>query len=573
MKRPWILFAAGATICASVLCLSAVPQARPDVQPLATLMPRGAVLYLQARDFSELLREWNASPVKQQWLKSDNYDVFSRSRLVFRLEEAQKQFALTAGVPPNLNFLVQAAGGESALAIYDIGKLEFLYVTKVPSGRAMQSALWDARRGFEARSAAGTPFYVHTNKESGRTVAFAITGDYLLLATREDLLASSLESLSGAPVQTISGEGWFSDATASAGDPGELRLVLNMEKIAAAPHFRSYWIQQNVSDMRRYAATISDLRREASAWREERVLLPEFEGQPPEGETAEGERQVANLSRLVPDDAGMYRATANPSLERTFALLNEKIFRLRGAQTPPSKVAPLVSLNGGEVGDASDFETRIDQTVDVPEVAEDSNSPLRRAIEKTAVQAQLEVQSARADATSSFVEISSAIVLAGATDWDADTIRDAVAKEAQHLADMHEPHARWLERGQSSAQFFQLQGFFPLDVALRGKILVISNDEPMMSAILAKLDAKPADSTAAYAAGFNHALNREAFARLSAALDHSNDSQTQGGTEPAFFGGNVVSLSRVLSGLNSVSIVESKSGGRVKQIVTYRWTP
>ena len=80
-------------------------------------------------------------------------------------------------------------------------------------------------------------------------------------------------------------------------------------------------------------------------------------------------------------------------------------------------------------------------------------------------------------------------------------------------------------------------------------------------------------TSAAYATGFNHSLNREALFRLSEALDHSSDSQTQGGSEPAFFAGNIASLSRVLSGVNSVSIIESKSGGRVKQIVTYRWAP
>ena len=33
-------------------------------------LPSGAVLYLEAKDFSSLLSAWSGSPQKQQWLKS-----------------------------------------------------------------------------------------------------------------------------------------------------------------------------------------------------------------------------------------------------------------------------------------------------------------------------------------------------------------------------------------------------------------------------------------------------------------------------------------------------------------------
>ena len=111
-------------------------------------VPAGALLYLQAKDFSSLLSDWNASPQKQAWLASSNYEVFSRSRLLLRLRDAGRQFATAAGLPPDMNFLTQVAGGQSALALYDIGKLQFLYVTRSPSATAMQSQLWQTRARF-----------------------------------------------------------------------------------------------------------------------------------------------------------------------------------------------------------------------------------------------------------------------------------------------------------------------------------------------------------------------------------------------------------------------------------------
>src|SRR5712692_11359302 len=89
----------------------------PEGPPLSSYVPSGALIYLQAKDLSSLLSDWNGSPQKREWLGSGNYEVFSRSRLLLRLKDAGKQFATTAGLPPDMNFMSQVAGGESALAL------------------------------------------------------------------------------------------------------------------------------------------------------------------------------------------------------------------------------------------------------------------------------------------------------------------------------------------------------------------------------------------------------------------------------------------------------------------------
>ena len=50
------------------------------------MMPGGALLYLEAPDFGKLLREWDSSKVKADWLESTNYEVFSRSNLFTKLQ-------------------------------------------------------------------------------------------------------------------------------------------------------------------------------------------------------------------------------------------------------------------------------------------------------------------------------------------------------------------------------------------------------------------------------------------------------------------------------------------------------
>src|ERR1700740_1142757 len=163
MKRGLLLLLIGG-ICLSVSW--AAFQVAPAEEPgFSRYCPAGALLYLQAKDFSSLLSDWNSSPHKQEWVKSPNYEVFSNSRLLLRLKQASDQFTAAAGLPPDVNFLKQMAGRQSSLAIYDIGKLQFLYITQLSATGAAQSGLWQTRAKFETRNAGGVTFFLRRDPE------------------------------------------------------------------------------------------------------------------------------------------------------------------------------------------------------------------------------------------------------------------------------------------------------------------------------------------------------------------------------------------------------------------------
>jgi hypothetical protein len=618
VKRKSILFGAIVAILVVVFAWGAAklfgksPAAQPSLAPL---MPQGAALVLEAKDFANMLGEWNSSPVKQQWLKSGDFEVFSRSRVLQRLEEARRQFAAAGGVPPDMHFLSQAAGKESILGIYDIGKLEFLYITRLSSDSAMQSGLWQARSKFESRNAAGTPFFVHTDTESGRTLAFALDGDYLLLATREDLLVSALELVGYGKGSNVTGEEWYVQAVSSAGEPGDLRMVLNMEKIVAAPQFRSYWIQDNLKEMKQYSSAISDLYRSGSVYREERVLLrkpagadatkPQPSGAPSEP-TPEGMQSAADLLRLVPDDAGVYRATANPGTDEPFTLLQTRILSPRTSSAPLGNLAPAVNLSGGEVGNSADLEIHIDQSPIVSVAKEDGASSLRKEFESAEVQGMLVLASSHADTETPFVEIRTTVAFSAANDWDASAVLPALAgaiaqpNTTQHLG------AVWKKAGKAPNDYMELDGLLPIRVAIRGKILIASNGEEMIAEILPRLKNRTSAPPASFAAGFRHASEQQNFIYLTADLDHPSPSDSEnddtnastsypGGAthsnynlagasqpippaapgesnqEPQFFSGNLASLSRVFTRLDSESVIIRDASGKTFQTVIYRW--
>jgi hypothetical protein len=532
---------------------------------LSRYVPTGALLYLQAKDFSSLLSDWDKSGEKQLWLKSNNYEVFSRSRLFLRLADASKEFSNAAGIPADTSLLSQVAGKQSAVAIFDIGKLEFLYITRLPSASSMQSTLWQTRSKFETRSAGGVSFFLRRDPESDRTVAFAVAGDYLLLATREDLLAGALQLLAGGDVRSMETERWWSQSVAAAGPEGDLRMVLNLEKIVPSPYFRSYWVQRNITDMKQYSAAISDLIRSGKEYREERVLLrktPTTADAP----AAAGPAAVAELLRLVPAQSGVYEAKANPAPADCLALLETKILAPHLGPGVAENLAPQVQLTNGENGASTDLETRIDQPPVKASAAVDSVAPLRDLLAGNPVTAMLQVQSTEQDKDGVFVRIHSAVALLGQSDWNESAARSSLVEFVRPSFSTGQLGLEW----QKNTGYLELNGLWTLTVAVRGKVLLVSDQAGLLSGLLANFNQKTTLKPAVYAAGFDHQREKENFARLTGLLDKSAGN-SGASRAPDFFSDNVGSLSSALAGLSSERIVIRDAGDNVNQTVTYEW--
>lgn len=568
MKRAAILLLVSiASIGASWAAFQALA---PEAPPLSRYVPAGSLLYLQARDFSALVGDWNASPQKAGWVKSTNYEVYSRSRLFLRLQGAGEQFAAAAGLPPDMNFLTQVAGTQSALALYDIGKLEFLYITKLPSASSMQSALWQTRAKFETRSVANVAFYVRRDPESGREVAFAVDGDYLMLATREDLLAGALQLMAGSKDRTIEAEQWWSQSVAAAGAAGDLRMVLNLEKIVPSPYFRSYWMQRNITDMKQYSAAISDLFRSNKEYREERVLLKKT-ATAADATAGDGAIAVADLVRLAPADTGIYEAKAVPSPADCLAVLETKILAPRRGPAVAHQTAPDVQLSSGVTGSSSDLETRIDQAPLKSSVSSDASTPLKDAFQKTQVRAVLQVQATERDKDGVFVRIHSGVAFVAASDWQETSVRSALADFLRPSLTTGSFGLQW----QPKSGYQELDGLWSFAVAIRGKYLLVSDDSSIMKNMLANMNQKTAQKPAVLLASFHHARERENFARLTGLLDRANANPGGGpGAEgyPQFFSDNLASFSAALAGVSSQTVVVRDVNDKLLQTVTYEWS-
>ena len=566
MKRIAIIFCIAAAWAG--IGWGAYRAAAPAGQPLSKYVPAGPLLYLEAKDLSALLNDWNSSPQKRQWIQSDNYEVFSRSRLFLRLKGASDQFTAAAGLHPDMDFLSQVSGEHSVLAIYDIGNLQFLYIAYLPSAKSIETILWQTRAKFEPRSAGGVNFYLRRDLESKREAAFAIAGDYLLLATREDLMAGALQLMSGKPDRSVESEPWWTQSIAAAGQAGDLRMVLNLEKLVPNGYFRTYWIQQNITDLSQYSAAISDLFRADSQYREERVLIRKK--LPEAAPLGDGALAAAEVARLVPADAGVYVAAANPTPDACFAVLETKILAPHLGAHPASQLAPQVQLTSGEQGAGSDLETRIDQAP-AARPAQQSTSALQELLNKTPILASLQVQSTERDKAGVFARIHSAVVLVAASGWNEAGVQSALTDFVRPGLTASELGVGWRQE----SGYDQLDGLWPLAIAVRGKYLLVSDAPSLMESMLSNVNRKSDRKAAELLAGFNHQHEQSNFIRFANLVDRPNIGVAYGQNsekQPQFFSGNVASLSSTLSAMSVERIEVRGDGGKVRQTVTYEWS-
>lgn len=577
MRRlSWIVIACACVAGAAIWAISQINAQRLQIAPL---MPDGALLYLEAKDLHALLNDWNNSEEKRTWLKGDNYAAFSRSRLFQRLSQAQDEFSTTASLQADNTLLSSIAGGQSALALYDIGNLEFVYVTRMDEHAVEATPLWQVRSKFEQRTEGSAQFFSRHDTQSNRTAAFAARDGWLVLGTREDLVAGVLDRIQGIHAGSLSSEEWFADAVKLATGPTEdLRMVLNLEKIVPSPYFRSYWVQRNITEMKQYRAALCDLHRSAPAYREDRFLLRK----PNANARASGDVQA--LANLAPDDATWYAAQASPATQDLLQAMRENLLELAAAPERNRSATAPGSATSENAGSASMLEERIDVAPAIV-LQSDPYQALRVELDNAQPAEVLALYTTRTAQDDMFVRIEHAMVIEAKQNWSQASVQSAITSAlgpgltASHLG------LDWKENSSAEGSYFSIDGRVHLYCAAREKDLFLSTDAKLMEQLLARRQksTEARSDGVTYASLFRHsAREQNAYRKLVNRLDGASHA-TAGGTQsednadsaedqtPAFFSRNIGSLNRMFKDVVSESIQEKDQGAQVLQTVVYQW--
>jgi hypothetical protein len=573
--RQWLIIGVLLAGCGALIAVGVVEHNAAQKSEVAGLLPEGALLSIEADDFAALLRDWNSSDQKRAWIKGDNYAAFNRSRLFERLAQAQTEFSAVAAVSTDSDMLSAIAGKQSGLALYDIGKLEFVYITRMDADRVQQLPLWQAREKFERRNEAGTDFYLRKDANSGREAAFALRDGWLILGTRQDLVAGVLDRMAGKNDHNLGNEAWYAEAVKHAGERGELRMALDLSRIVPSPYFRSYWVQRNITEMKQYASAVSDLHRDGSTYREERVLLRrESNGNHPQGD-------AQSLFQIAPDDAALVVAQVPNDTAQVLAAMREDLLELRPTAAHSSMTTAPSIASDENVGTAAQLDVDLTQAPQA-ESRTDVFLPLQAVLNAADTERMMRCYTSTVSQGDIFVDLHAAMVLEARNSWNEDAVRNALTVALASSTTVNKMGAQWQKRSSSAGDYLALDGPISLFLKLDGSRLFLSTDAPLMETLLRRAHgaSTAAKNNQTYLAVFRTAQARPGYLHLMRQLDRANGSKLPGqddgstpmnGTAPTFFSGNIASLSNTFARLDSEQVVEQDLGITVQQTVTYRW--
>jgi hypothetical protein len=577
--RQWLALGALLASCCAVIAIGVVEHNAAQKAEVAALLPEGALLSIEADDFSSLLHDWNSSAEKRAWIKGDNYAAFSRSRLFERLAQAQGEFSEVAAIDTGPEMLEAIAGKQSGLALYDIGKLEFVYITRMDAGRAQSLPLWQARDKFERRSEAGSDFYLRKDAKTGREASFALRDGWLILGTRQDLVAGVLDRIAGKSDHNLGNEAWYAEAIKQAGERGELRMALDLAHIVPSPYFRSYWVQRNITGMKQYVSAVSDLRRDGLVYREERVLLRHENS----SGALQGDAQA--LFQIAPEDAALAVAQVPGNAAQVLAEMREDLLELRPAGAHSRATAAPAAAGEENAGTAAQLDVDLSQAPMV-EARTDLFQPLLAVLNEAEPLQMLRCYESPAPQDDLFVDLHAAMVLQARNRWNEDAVRNALTGALASGATVNKLGAQWVKRSGSAGDYLALDGALPLFLKLDGQRLFLSTDAALMEKLLGRAHgaSSPASNNQTYLAVFRTAQARPSFLQLTRQLaraggnaaapktsEDEDASTPMNGAAPLFLSGNIASLSKAFARLDSEEVAERDLGATVRQSVTYRW--
>src|SRR6185503_19448137 len=298
-----------------------------DQLRLAAVMPRGAMLYLQASDLSALMKTWLASPVRSRFYDSASFAAFQKSRVYLKLQDRKKDIETAIGVGLDENRLAELAGKTSAISIYDIGKIEMVFVTETARARAIATALFKQAPQFQERSADGTSYYVRdVTTDGGRLnqqFCFSYVDGKLIVTTTEGLMIRAIANIKGAAGESLASDVAALAETARGFAAHEATMWLDQARLNRNRYFDNYWIHRNADgELSNIQSALIDLKFTREGMIENRWFKMGVGGRGL-GIGSMNAEQLSSLMRFAPADAHLVEARSGgteslaPSIDKT----------------------------------------------------------------------------------------------------------------------------------------------------------------------------------------------------------------------------------------------------------------
>lgn len=544
------------SLAIAVMTGLAIAQLTEPAPSPAPLFPQGALVYAESRDLKQLLDWWADSETKSRWEETSNYTAFQNSRLYQRLDErlsefGKGQFAFT------LENLREITGTRSAIALYDIGELKAVAVTRVGFTEAAASELWASRIHLKQRKSGNQNYYVEPKEGK---LAFAFAKPYLVVASEEALLLDVLKAMkdpqpSGRLVQS---EKWQQLAARQPATNGIITLYLDQENLTSNNYFESYWLPQNFEELKPIQAAWINVEVQDGAIVEHRYFVQDAPAQ-----------TLADAADYLKPFESVHREslvlTAGPSSHAAADRICRLFNRLPEGE-PAAGAPPVYSAAAERVSKAearSSYLEKIDEPILTPAADKllhlDQNEKIAGLLEAAAPAAEIRFAYPLWDDRALFVQFPESIALQlGRFDaLNQQQLLDVLLEYFRTLHSTQDQGARWIDRGNGE---YALDALLPVFVKFKNPWVAISTRNQEFQQLVQALPATPTAPAASYAE-FEMDKARWKYSRLMKRLDAGAYS----GDSPLFFSDNLDGLIQTSEPVKRTSILRNSG----EEIIRY----
>ncbi len=571
-----IFFTVFAIIAAALLVVS-----RTKNEPFAPAgdFPRGALIYAQINDLPAFVKLWNESKFKNKYLESENFKGFQNRHLGRKLASRRAEFNEAVGFSIDLETAANLTETRAAIAVYDIGKLEFVFIAPISAEFFAATKFFQNRSNFtEEALADGTNIYrVKVEADRGRQnqeLIFANKNGRFVLATSEKLLWQTLKNIEGGKdANRLSGEPAFAELSGKI-EPRTVAVWINQTALNDDYYFRRYWLMSPIGELENIRAGLFDFEIQEKKIIERRKFILNKKVAIPSFNNAE----AAELLSYTPENIPFYRlrSAAPAAVDEAF---ENTIF-------PPQKDAGKAAENQPDYYysslDDDDYyynnnydslSGRYDETISENDDAETIANPtaetdFSKFLHSAAPRRILTFTEPEVLSAPLFAKFNRAALLdlAAPDKFDRQTFEAEIARRfaAQLMIPAPDAKLKW----ESKTENDSLRRVLKLPATgievcyeTRGEILILTNDEEFLRKISARQNlVKSANYETPMTALTVINLNQrtEAYDSIFAELNKNEAAED-------FFAVNVKSLLDSISEVGSIEIRENYSGNLFEQ--------
>ncbi len=556
---------------------------KTDAFESAEDFPRGALVYVQIADLPALVKLWNESGFKGKYTESENFKAFKNNHLGLKLASRWAEFNQASGFPIDLDALSGLTINRASLALYDIGKLEFVFIAPVSDEVFAATKFVQNQNNFEQQFLDdGTIVYRATvEADRGRQkqeLIFANARGRFVLATSEKLLVQTLNNIRGAAAKNrLADESTFKSLAGKI-EPQMATVWVDQMALGADYYFKRYWLMSEANDLKNIRAGIFDFSiEEGNIVERRKFLLKEKVDSAPIDAP-----RVNELLSLVPENIPFYRLQKT-NLKLTNAAIENTLFDRNQTDKKSGKESNLFTSSFDCYEDYSNyrdysylgenFDEVIDETEDDEQAIkkQEEEADFSRDVQAANPQAVLTFTEPKVLPAPLFVEFNRAAIfnLSAPTDFNRKEFESAMAKNFSEQTAVFASgiQVNWGTKAENGFEWRKLElpmSGFTANYAVRGDELILTNDAELLLKII-KNDNQPAFEHSTAALSELTVLNLEQTEN-----DYTEifDELAKHDAADIFFTGNVASLLASISDVKKIEIKRSYSNEFLDETIT-----